>query len=121
MTLVRLFGLTIDSEVPLDGLVPAPDGSPVDVVIHRGPVGAMADLVITEAGSFKVTDGRETIVEAHHHVPERNLRLCLIGSAMGLVLHQRGLFPLHANAVSQEGKAVAVAGATGAGKSTLAA
>nr|WP_314445181.1 hypothetical protein [uncultured Sphingomonas sp.] len=121
MNLVRLFGLTIDSEVPLEGMIPAPDASPVDVVIRRGVVGATPDLVIAEAGSFKVTDGREIIVEAHGHVPDRNLRLFLIGSAMGLVLHQRGLLPLHANAVSLEGRAIAVAGRAGAGKSTLAA
>jgi hypothetical protein len=61
------------------------------------------------------------VVDALAGVPERNVRLFLLGSAMGLLLHQRGLFPLHANAVALEGRAMAVAGASGAGKSTLAA
>lgn len=121
MTLVRLFGLTIASEVPLPGLVLAPTGAAVDVTIRRGSLGAEADLVIPEAESFAVRDGCEIVVDAVAGVPDRNVRLFLLGSAMGLVLHQRGLFPLHANVVSLGGRAIAVAGASGAGKSTLAA
>lgn len=121
LSLVRLFGLTIASELSLPGLVAAPEGSPIDVNIRRGAVGPEADLVIPEAGSFLVRDGREIVVDALPDIPERNVRLFLLGSAMGLLLHQRGLFPLHANAIALDGRAIAVAGATGAGKSTLAA
>jgi hypothetical protein len=121
MNPVRLFALTIASELPLPGLVQAPAGAPVDVIIFRGKLGSEADLIIPEAGSFAVRDGREIIVDALPGVPDRNVRLFLLGSAMGLLLHQRGLFPLHANAVSLDGRAIAVAGASGAGKSTLAA
>ena len=55
------------------------------------------------------------------NVPDANIRLYLLGSAMGVLLHQRGLLPLHANAVEIDGKAFAFMGASGSGKSTLAA
>jgi hypothetical protein len=121
MKRVRLFGLTIASELPLPGLVPAPENASVDVTICRRALGTKADLVISDVGSFAVVGGREIIVDALPGVPERNIRLFLLGSVMGLLLHQRGLFPLHANAVAIDGGAIAVAGASGAGKSTLAA
>ena len=54
-------------------------------------------------------------------MPERNVRLFLLGSAFGVLLHQRGLLPLHANAIEIDGRAVAFMGPSGAGKSTLAA
>lgn len=121
MSRVRLFGLTIASEIPLPDLVPASENAAVDVTIRRGAVATEGALNIDEVARFAIHDGKEIIVDALPGVPERNVRLFLLGSALGLLLHQRGLFPLHANAVCVDGKAVAVAGETGAGKSTLAA
>jgi hypothetical protein len=120
MSRVRLFGLTIESELALPGLLPADPHSPVDVTVRRADLSDKADLVIEDAGSFAVRGGREILVDAAEDTPARNVRLYLLGSAMGMLLHQRGLMPLHANAVVIDGKAVAVAGTSGAGKSTLA-
>ncbi|GLR47038.1 hypothetical protein [Sphingomonas astaxanthinifaciens] len=120
MSHVRLFGLTIASEIALPGLLPADPAAPVDVTVRRADLAGTADLVVEEAGSFAVRGGREILVDAPADMPARNVRLYLLGSAMGMLLHQRGLMPLHANAVVVDGKAVAVAGTSGAGKSTLA-
>jgi hypothetical protein len=78
-------------------------------------------FVIKGAGRYRVTNGREIVVEPLADVPERNIRLYLLGSVFGALLHQRGLLPLHANAIQFDGRAVAFMGESGSGKSTLAA
>jgi hypothetical protein len=76
---------------------------------------------VKDVGRFLIKDGQEVIIDAAPGVSERNLRVYLLGSAFGALLHQRGLLPLHANAVLIEGRAFAFIGRSGAGKSTLAA
>jgi hypothetical protein len=78
-------------------------------------------LVVPDVGRFRIAGGKAIVVEPASGVPERNLRLFLLGSAFGALLHQRGFLPLHANAVEIDGKAVAFMGPSGSGKSTLAA
>lgn len=48
-----------------------------------------------------------------------DVRLYLTGTIFGVLLHQRGIVPLHASCVSIDGTGVAFAGASGSGKSTL--
>jgi hypothetical protein len=130
----RLFGLSVLSEVPLPELVADPGPGADDVRITVGAIaehsetspglyihGDDALLVIAGAGRFLTRAGREMLVEPAEGVSPRNLRLYLLGSAFGAILHQRGLLPLHANAVVVEGRAIGFMGHPGAGKSTLAA
>jgi len=120
VTRARLFGLTLESQLPLPALQPAEEGATTDVRITCRAFNGDAQ-VEAEGIRFAVRDGREILIDAPSGTPERNIRLFLLGSAMGVLLHQRGLLPLHANAVAVGGSAIAVAGAQGAGKSTLAA
>lgn len=78
-------------------------------------------LTIPQLGRYLIRDGREIVVDVIAGADERRLRLFLLGSALGALLHQRGLMPLHANAVVIDGAAVAFCGHSGAGKSTMAA
>jgi hypothetical protein len=72
-------------------------------------------------GTFLVHDGNEVIVEPEPNVTADDLQPFLTGPVLSVLLHQRGLFVLHASAVVIDGAAVAFLGAKGDGKSTLAA
>lgn len=129
----RLFGLNVRSDVPLLDLDRASADGPPDVAIVRadqaGPFGAQglsssgSDMVLTVTGVARYTigGGRRIKVEAAPGADWRNLRLYLLGSAFGALLHQRGMLPLHANAIDLNGRAIAFLGHSGAGKSTMAA
>jgi hypothetical protein len=128
-----LFGLGIRSDVALPG-VPAAEPASPDILIRQGrlPDGLPSDpdfvptadgtvLTVPGIGRFFIRDGREILVEAEADASDRNVRLFLLGSALGILSHRRGLLPLHANAVVADGGAYAFGGHSGAGKSTLAA
>lgn len=128
-----VFGLRIRSTMELPELFAAAGDGPPDVWIdqeglHAPPSepGLVATdqgllLTVAEVGRFLISDGRTIRVEPEAGVDPRNVRLFLLGSAFGALLHQRGLLPLHANAVEVDGRAFAFMGHSGAGKSTLAA
>ena len=130
--LYRLFGLTVASELPLPELRPCAGDAPPDVTVRLGAVpetqapgfataGGGAVLWVEGTGRYFMRDGAEMVVQPEPGVADRNLRIYLLGSAMGAILHQRGLLPLHANAVVVDGRAIAFSGRSGSGKSTLAA
>jgi hypothetical protein len=129
----KLFGLRIASELKLSDLHEdeTPDHD-ADVVIRTGrvPVVEGCDfssgpegvaLQIENVAAYLIRDGKEILIEPAARAAERNVRLYLLGTAMGVILHQRRLLPLHANAIEIGGAGVAFTGESGAGKSTLAA
>lgn len=122
----RLFGLVIESDLRLPELTDqADDGQgPPDIRISIGDNAGTEDaflLDIPEVAQFFVAGGRSIAIGAARGAEEREIRLFLLGSAMGVLLHQRGVLPLHANAVAIDGAAIAFTGHSGSGKSTLAA
>ncbi len=128
-----LFGLRIASELELPELAPCgvSNDRPAEIVIRRGGVPPTdgfftadedtASLTIDQVARYRVRRGSEITVDAFPQASEKSLRLFLLGSALGVICHQRGLLPLHANAVVTAHGAIAIAGDPGAGKSTLAA
>ncbi len=131
------FDFRLESEVVLKELAEAEDDRPAVAIrlgtvpetidgAERGPHGIQVAgdrvlLSIPRTARYLVTGGREIVIEPVEGGSERNLRLFLLGSALGILCFQRGLLLLHANAVVVNGGAVAFAGDSGAGKSTLAA
>ncbi|MEM0924373.1 MAG: hypothetical protein AAGI13_15090 [Pseudomonadota bacterium] len=136
--LFRSFGLTFESDLPLLGFPPAEPGPIPDVVIATGQAAGEAAAGIAHAkvlpspagghifhlpeiGAFWVRDGQRIDVSPAEGADPAHIHLYLIGSAIGLLLHQRGMPTLHAATVAREGSAIAFIGDQGAGKSTLAA
>jgi hypothetical protein len=132
-------GLSVGSDVVLPGLhaVGAAPRQP-DVRIRRravplvlsgadalGPnwqvAGQQFLLRVPDIARFLISEGREIQFEAEPVADPRDIPLFLLGSAFGILLHQRREIVLHASAVRVNDKAVLFCGPSGAGKSTLAA
>lgn len=135
MTRVTLYGLTVESEIPL----PAPTASgPVDVSIRCGSVpetlaGARVHgpgfasheeatlLRIRGVGRFLVRYTGEITVDPEPRAEPSWILHPLLAAVMGVFLQSRGVLTLHASAVSIDGRAAVFAGRGRSGKSTLAA
>ncbi|MEI9994409.1 MAG: hypothetical protein WDM91_07430 [Rhizomicrobium sp.] len=135
----RVCGYTVVSDLDLPGAIAAPPpGAAPDVRVrrgavpatlgeasHRGPNWAMTDdrfmLRVPGVARFLIAQGREILFETEGGTSEADAAIFLLGSAFGILLHQRGQMVLHASAVSVSGKAVLFCGPSGAGKSTIAA
>ncbi|HEV7427002.1 MAG TPA: hypothetical protein VGQ46_11595 [Thermoanaerobaculia bacterium] len=126
------FALTIASDIPLHDLPPG--SGDADVVVRIGTlaeprpdldawsVHASPDEAhgwAPGAGAFRVRGGTEIVLDPPAGADERALRLAIVGPLLGVILAQRGRFVLHASTVVIDGRAVAFAGPSGRGKSTL--
>jgi len=80
-------------------------------------------FVVEGTGRFRATGGALIEFVADPGADEGKLRLFLLGTARGALIHQRGELPLHAATLVPPGRnaAIAICGPSGAGKSTLAA
>lgn len=132
-------GLRVSSELVLLGAIPDYAGAAnTAVAIRRGLVPASLPdatargrtweivgetflLRVPRLARFLIESGREITVEIEPGSEERDATSFVLGSAFGILLHQRGALVLHGAAVEKDGRAIVICGAPGAGKSTLAA
>jgi hypothetical protein len=131
------FGLRLHSALALPELAEAgDDGTTPDVRIDLGTLSArlpgavdLAPMIQAAAnalqidaafGRIRVTGGRTITVDSSRDASAQDVRLFLLGSAIGALCHQRSCLALHAAAIIVNGRAIAFAGPSGAGKSTLA-
>lgn len=133
----RAFGLTIRSCLPLPELLPAePDAVPdVEIVYANVPTelpDALARGVRFQAGKDKlllivdgvarylVEQGRKISIARDPAADDDDVRVFLLASVFGALLHQRQDLVLHGSAIEWNGEAVVFMGHSGVGKSTLA-
>ncbi len=144
MYFYNLYGLHVTSEEPIRGLwaQPQTEPSPADesstISIRFGATpdtlpDATSDgvlyqiaprdflLTVPEVARYHVHDGRAITIEVLSGADAESVQLFLLGSALGALLHQRGMLPLHASAVETPAGAALFTGVSGAGKSTTAA
>lgn len=136
----QAFGLNIKSEVTLSGLVPGIE--PEDVCISYGEVekpwppngeqrlmyvreheGEVYIVWHTEAGveqRILVKSGRDIVVDADEVASQAVIKQAIQGLGLGLLLHQRQQYVLHASSIAINGEAIVFIGFKGAGKSTTA-
>lgn len=126
------FGLKLASSIPLPELSPGSGPADVTIRVARGVAtrpagegwlnggGERVELFLEDM-LFTVDGGRSIAIVAPTERADHDIRVWLLGTAMATLLHQRGCFALHANAVLLPGGgAAAFSGQSGAGKSTMA-
>lgn len=141
----RLYGLVVESEVPILEVPPLERPAQPDVQIVYGrlsgdmkdhpnyaPVYAEAPEIAwycnvdgqhhffgTQLGAFEITGGNRIVVEALKDPEDALLRNYMVGTAFGSILCQRGYIPFHSGSLKIADKTLLVVGHSGAGKSTL--
>ncbi|MCA9901294.1 MAG: hypothetical protein KC433_24075 [Anaerolineales bacterium] len=70
-------------------------------------------------GRYLIQNGQTVVIHPDEGVAEDEIRQFVLGSVAALVLHQRGILPLHASGICTNRGAVLFMGHSGFGKSTL--
>ncbi len=140
----RSYGLRLASQLELPELSPMPPCSEPDIeILTSGELGPLEDATerwpylelaedrcqihVQGVARYRIEQGRRILVDRRverdpdMQVTPGDVRLYLLGAALGILLHQRRCLPLHVSAVSTPAGVWAFTGESGAGKSTMAA
>ena len=138
----QVYGLTVDSRIEIPELTPA-DELETDISVKLGHVPDRLtsptrsfDWIehdphaclfrVQGIGRFLIENGNSITIDRRENrnrrrgegAPPADLRVYLLGSAFGALLHQRGWVPLHVSAVQTDLGVWSFTGDSGAGKST---
>lgn len=130
------YGLVLRLPFSCPALTPAPEDAIPDVIVLNGVVPRYLAAPAAEginwqaepgrflhrggmrAGRFLVEGGERVTLERNLAAEDEMLCFHFLSAVLAAVLRQRGLLVLHANAAATPAGAVAMSGASGAGKST---
>jgi hypothetical protein len=115
----------ISSELPdvtiKRGVVPQSLDNPLFSGVRFQTSGQEFLLTVDKIARFYVINGNSITIDVFPYADISEVRLFLLGSAFGALIHQRGLLPFHGSSVKIGRSAIILSGHSGAGKSTLAA
>ncbi len=132
----KIFGFTIASEFQIDDLLSS-DAIP-DVSIRYGVIDSDLKnpvytgvrfqiakneflLKVDNVAKFRISKGETIIVDKVEGAGDNEINLFLLGSAMGALIHQREMLPIHGSTIKIKDKSVIFSGVSGAGKSSISA
>ncbi|MDA3779310.1 MAG: hypothetical protein PF487_03615 [Bacteroidales bacterium] len=132
----KVFGFTIASEFSIASLMPSDDNP--DVFLRYGIIDddlknpiytgvrfqiAKNDflLKVDNVAKFLISKGKTIIVDKVKTAGDEEINLFLLGSAMGALIHQRGMLPIHGSTIKIKDKSVIFSGTSGVGKSSISA
>jgi len=133
----KVYGICIASDIELPELLLS-DNEVTDAVIIEGPVpkdlpcitsqGAFYQasfndflLRVDRIGAIRVQNGDTIIVERDSFCSPEEFRIYILGSGLGALLHQKGIFAIHGSAIETDKGGLIISGVSSSGKSTLAA
>lgn len=132
----KAFGLIICSEIECPELIQSKGSPDIQIVLGSTPKelinpffsgvrfqtkGQEFLLSVDGIARYYVKDGNSITIDKYPNSNISDIRLFLLGSAIGALIHQRGLLPFHGSSVKIGDNAIILSGLSGAGKSTLAA
>ena len=134
--LYEVYGLTIETNIDFKELRKAKEKSKADILVQKGQVSDEIKKRVNEGcsfefndklvwyslknvGIFSVENGIKITIDAYEGANEEDIRIYTLGTAMGVLLTQRGQIAIHGGTVTVGNKGITVLGDMGAGKSTL--
>lgn len=136
----RAYGLVFAASIPIPEMVPigvaGTNSSHPDVAIvvtdfpdeltdpaavssvHQVNSNALL-LRVPHVARYLVRGGREILIDPDPSASDHDVRVYLLGTCLGALLHQRGFLVLHASGIATEIGCVLFTGESGSGKSTL--
>lgn len=134
----RVFGLTVESEIPLDELISIDNNinENCDVLVKLGknpeaidhPLVASTYYQLSKSeilfeiptlGKFYIKEGSLIQVELFESTDEKKVKVYILGICMGMIMVQKNRIPIHGSGLVHKNRGMIVCGSSGAGKSTL--